>query len=178
MNKPQTTNYHALFKRRLYDSPLHSWWGKLIFTVILLITLYWAGNVWSSWLTPLSNGWLILFAVAIAFFGSAIGLASLRDLDRRDPEPWWYWVGALFIALLLTTALAAYVNFSTTIGFNVAFWKVLPLLLLVFFAPRAVSGTRGGLIYGVLGGFRLYPAPIGLAVHDAKDDGEHRPGHG
>lgn len=158
MNETQPKDYRHLFTRMLYDSPLHRWWGKLIFAVILLITLYLAGNVWRGWLTPLSNGWLILFAVTIAFFGSWIGLAFLRYLDRRDPEPWWYFVGALFVALLLTTAPAAYVNSNSpipmlTVGFNEEFWKVLPLLLLVFLAPTAVSGTRDGLIYGALGGF-------------------------
>lgn len=158
MNKTKTGDYHSLFNRMLYDSPLHRWWGKLLYALILLITLYLAGRVWIDWLTPLSNGWLILYALTIAFFGSLIGIAYLLYLDRRDPEPWWFFVGTLLVALLLTTAPAAYVNSISpapllTVGFNEEFWKVLPLLLLVFFAPTLVSGTRDGLIYGALGGF-------------------------
>ncbi|MCB0123599.1 MAG: PrsW family intramembrane metalloprotease [Caldilineaceae bacterium] len=151
-------DYHSLFNRMLYDSPLHRLWGKLIFALILLITLYLAGDVWRGWLTPLSNGWLILYAMTIAFCGSLIGIAFLLYLDRRDPEPWWFFVGTLLAALLLTTAPAAYFNSispvpTLTVGFNEEFWKVLPLLLLIFFAPTLVSGTRDGLIYGALGGF-------------------------
>ncbi|MEZ4673956.1 MAG: PrsW family glutamic-type intramembrane protease [Caldilineaceae bacterium] len=158
MNETKTKNYHALFNRMLYDSPLHRWWGKLLYAIILLVTLYLAGVVWIDWLTPLSNGWLILYAITIAFFGSLLGIAYLLYLDRRDPEPWWFFVGTLLVALLLTTAPAAYVNGisprpTLTVGFNEEFWKVLPLLLLVFFAPTLVSGTRDGLIYGALGGF-------------------------
>lgn len=153
-----TKDYHSLFNRVLYDSPLYTLWGKFLYVVILLLTLYFAVNVWIDWLTPLSNGWLILYAITIAFFGSLIGIAFLLYLDRRDPEPWWFFVGTLLVALLLTTAPAAYVNGispvpTLTVGFNEEFWKVLPLLILIFFAPTLVSGTRDGLIYGALGGF-------------------------
>jgi hypothetical protein len=46
-----------------------------------------AGTVWIGWLTPLQNGWLILYGMSVAFLGSLVGLAFLRYLDRRDPEP-------------------------------------------------------------------------------------------
>ena len=236
MNDTRIKDYRSLVNRILYDSPLYTWWGKLSYGVILLITLYLAGTVWIDWLTPLSNGWLILFAMTVAFFGSWLGIAYLLYLDRRDPEPWWFFVGTLAVALFVTTAPAAYINgispFPTlTVGFNEEFWKALPLLILVFFAPTLVSGTRDGLIYDALGGFGFniteianyflkaaYPAEgiaglsgqlaiswwligvvklcdcvlfcnakaenishpnrIVLTVYAAKDDGEHRPGHG
>lgn len=38
------------------------------------------------------------------------------------------------------------------VGFVEEFWKVVPLLFLVFFIPRAVNGWRDGLVYGALGG--------------------------
>ncbi|MCB0140530.1 MAG: PrsW family intramembrane metalloprotease [Caldilineaceae bacterium] len=158
MHERETPDYRYLFNRMLYDSPLYTFWGKLIYAVIFLITLYLAVMVWSGWLTPLQNGWLILYALFIAFMGSWIGIALLRYLDRRDPEPWWFFGGTLLVALILTTAPAAYINHASpvptlTVGFNEEFWKVLPLLILVFFAPTVVSGTRDGLIYGALGGF-------------------------
>ncbi|HRW09108.1 MAG TPA: PrsW family glutamic-type intramembrane protease [Caldilineaceae bacterium] len=154
-----------MFNRMLYDSPLHTLSGKLIYAAILLITFYFSAKVWIGWLTPLSNGWLILYAMTIAFCGSLIGIAFLLYLDRRDPEPWWFFAGTLLAALLLTTAPAAYFNSispapTLTVGFNEEFWKVLPLLLLIFFAPTLVSGTRDGLIYGALGGFGFNIAEI------------------
>ena len=58
----------------------------------------------------------------------------------------------------MTAAPAAYFNERSpdailTVGLNEEFWKALPLLLLVFFAPTMVTGVRDGLIYGALGGF-------------------------
>lgn len=157
-NITRATAYDSLFSRMLYDSPLHTFMGKIIFLVIMLPILYFAFNTWVYWLTPLQNGWIILFGVLSAFVGSLLGLAWLRYLDRREPESWWYFVGLLLLSTLLTTAPAAYFNTASpvpllTVGFNEEFWKVLPLLLLVFFAPTMVNGVRDGLIYGALGGF-------------------------
>ena len=153
-----SSEYNSLLKRRLYDSPLYSLSGKAIFAAIILITLYFSLNTWIQWLTPLENSLIILYGILAAFLGSLMGLVWLRYLDRREPEPWWYFVVVLLITTLLTAAPAAYFNerspFSTlTVGFIEEFWKVFPLLMLVFFAPTVVTGARDGLIYGALGGF-------------------------
>ncbi len=152
------TAYDSLFSRMLYDSPLHTLRGKVIFVVIMVPVLYFAGHTWLGWLTPLENGWIMLFGLLSAFLGSLLGLAFLRYLDRREPESWGYFVGVLLLATLLTAAPAAYFNGLSpaailTVGLNEEFWKVLPLLLLVFFAPTMVTGVRDGFIYGALGGF-------------------------
>ena len=154
----RTRDYGSWLQRMLYDSPLRTSGGKIIFAVIMLIVIYLSSRAWISWLTPLSNSWIVLAGIFFAFIGSWLGLLFLRYLDRREPESWWYWVGVLFFALLFTTAPAAVVNNASpaptlTVGFNEEFWKVLPLLLLVFFAPTMVNGVRDGIIYGALGGF-------------------------
>jgi RsiW-degrading membrane proteinase PrsW (M82 family) len=99
----------------------------------------------------------VLLAVAVAFLGSLVGLVWIRYLDRREPESWWYWIGVLVFAMLFTVTPAVVFNsispFVFTIGFNEEFWKVLPLLLLILFAPTTVNGVRDGMIYGALGGF-------------------------
>jgi len=157
-NPTRTTDYHSPLSRMLYDSPLHTLKGKITFAVIMLIVIYFSLSAWISWLTPFENGLVVLYGILSALLGSLLGLVFLRYLDRREPESWWYFVGALLLATLFTTAPAAYLNahspFPTlTVGFNEEFWKVLPLLLLVFFAPTMVNGVRDGIIYGALGGF-------------------------
>ena len=157
-NTNRARDYGSWFHRMLYDSPLHTSGGKIIFAVITLIVIYLSSRAWITWLTPLENGLVVLYGILIAFLGSLVGLVFLRYLDRREPESWWYFAGVLLLAVLFTTAPAAAVNdFSPaptwTVGINEEFWKALPLLLLVFFAPTMVNGVRDGLIYGALGGF-------------------------
>lgn len=141
-----------------YDSPLKKAKGKIILVLILMVIVFFAGNIWKGWLTPLSNIWIMLPGIFIGCIGSVIGLLLLRYLDRREPEPLKLWFGILLFALLFTTASAAYVNTNNpytlfTVGINEEFWKVLPLLMLAYFAPRVVNGVRDGIIYGALGGF-------------------------
>lgn len=154
----QAGRYDSLFERMLYDSPLHTAIGKIAFALILVATLYLAGLSWVEWLTPLSNVAIIFPSMALAFAGSLIGLAFLRYLDRRNPEPWWFFVGVLVIATFVTAAPAARINnispvSDLTVGLNEEFWKVWPLLMLVIFAPTVVTGMRDGMIYGAIGGF-------------------------
>jgi len=150
-------DYHSFFSRMLYDSPLHRLPGKIALVAIMVVIVLLSSVIWSTWLTPLSNGWLVLLAVAVAFLGSLVGLVWLRYLDRREPESWWYWIGVLVFAMLFTVTPAVVFNsispFVLTIGFNEEFWKVVPLLLLILFAPTTVNGVRDGMIYGALGGF-------------------------
>lgn len=158
VNPSGSADYRSPLSRMLYDSPLHTRRGKVIFAAIIAIVLFLSAQAWIRWLTPLSNTWIVLAGIFFASLGSWIGLAILRYLDRREPESWWYWIGALLFALLFTTAPAAVLNNASpapllTVGFNEEFWKALPLLLLVFFAPTMVNGVRDGIIYGALGGF-------------------------
>ena len=150
-------DYHSPLSRMLYDSPLHKLSGKIAFIAIMVVVVLLSSLIWSAWLTPLSNGWILLPAVALAFLGSLVGLVWIRYLDRREPESWWYWIGVLVFAMLFTVTPAVVFNsispFVFTVGFNEEFWKVLPLLLLILFAPTTVNGVRDGIIYGALGGF-------------------------
>jgi RsiW-degrading membrane proteinase PrsW (M82 family) len=150
-------DYHSPLSRMLYDSPLHSLSGKIAFVAIMVVLVLLSGLIWSAWLTPLSNGWIVLLGVAVAFLGSLVGLVFIRYLDRREPESWWYWIGVLVFAMLFGVTPAVVFNsispFVFTVGFNEEFWKVLPLLLLILFAPTMVNGVRDGIIYGALGGF-------------------------
>lgn len=141
-----------------YDSPLKKTVGKVVLVVSMIILVFLAGNIWIGWLTPISNAWIMLSGLVVGAIGSVIGILFLRYLDRREPEPLKLWFGVMFFAFLFTTASAAYLNSHSvytlmTVGFNEEFFKVLPLLMLVYFAPKVVNGVRDGIIYGALGGF-------------------------
>jgi RsiW-degrading membrane proteinase PrsW (M82 family) len=134
-------NYRSPLRQMLYDSPLRTFVGKVIFAVIVLVIASFAIQTWIGWLTPLSSGWIILLSCLVAVIGSLPGIALIYYLDRREPESWTYYVGIFLLAALLTPALAAHFNavspFSLlTVGFNEEFCKAIPLLLLVFFAPN------------------------------------------
>jgi len=150
-------DYHSPLSRMLYDSPLHRLSGKIALVVIMVVIVLLSSLIWSAWLTPLSNARIVLLAVAVAFLGSLVGLVWIRYLDRREPESWWYWIGVLVFAMLFCVTPAVVFNsispFVFTVGFNEEFWKVVPLLLLILFAPTTVNGVRDGMIYGALGGF-------------------------
>lgn len=161
--------YRSPLRRMLYDSPLHTTVGKIVFVVIALVVLVLAGVVWADWLTPLENLPGFLFGILAGLLGSLVAIALLRYLDRREPESWWYFLGVLLIALAITVAPAAFFNTRSpvpllTVGINEEFWKVFPLLMLVFFAPTVVTGMRDGLIYGALGGFAFNCMEIGVYV--------------
>jgi hypothetical protein len=95
--------------------------------------------------------------IAAGLFGSIPAFLVIGFLSRRRHEMWPVRWAVFALSLTLATACAAFVNshnpYATlVVGFNEEFWKVTPLLLLVFFLPSAVSGTRDGLVYGALGG--------------------------
>ena len=68
------TNYSSVFSRMLYDSPLHTVKGKIIFALIFLLVLYPALNAWIDWRTSLENGWIVLFGMLSVFTESLLGL--------------------------------------------------------------------------------------------------------
>lgn len=153
----------------MYDSPLHTLWGKIALAVGFVVVVYLGWGVWVDWLTPPENGLVLLFGMLLALLGSLLLIALLRFLDRREPEPWLFYLGVLVISVFLTVAPAAYFNGISpldllTVGFNEEFWKVFPLILLVIFFPTMVSGVRDGMIYGALGGIAFNILEIGTYV--------------
>jgi len=159
-------DYSRPLDRALYDSPLHTRRGKFALLAVAAIMLYPALHSWISWLTPLRDSWMLFSGAALGFLGSLPALVLLRYLDRRQPESWWYYMAVLLLAALFTTAPAAFVNHYSlmpllTVGFSEEFWKALPLLLVVFFAPTLVNGVRDGIIYGALGGLAFDVVEIG-----------------
>jgi protease PrsW len=172
-------DYSKAINRMLYNSPLHTLMGKVMLVVIAALVLYPSLRVWIGWLKPLATSWVLPTGLALGLIGSVPALIVLRYLDRRQTVSWTHYGGILLLAVLFTTAPAAYFNSISpmtllTVGFNEEFWKVLPLLLLVFFAPTLVSGVRDGIVYGALGGLAFNAVEIGnyilrVSSHDSID---------
>jgi hypothetical protein len=98
-------------------------------------------------------------------------------LDRRSRTPMWVVVFTLIATWLFFAPLAGAANdwlgsflpLFTFVGLVEEFCKIAPLLIVLLFLPRAVSGARDGLILGALGGlgfaiieFGYYVAHVGF----------------
>ena len=87
-------------------------------------------------------------------------IIALWFFDRREREPWQLAAFTtlsviLFFGMVNAHTLRVIDQFFSAVwvlGFVEEFWKIAPMLLLVFFIPRAVNGWRDGLVYGALGG--------------------------
>ena len=144
--------------KMLYGSPLHKTWGKILFIIILLITvtlalINWI-NLFSSSPTQLS---VLLLGILYALVGSIPMFLLILYLDRRERESWYVYLGIPLLTMLIFEPVAGRINdlspaATLTVGLNEEFWKILPLLLFVFFAPSMVTGVRDGLVYGALAG--------------------------
>lgn len=145
--------------RVLYGSPLATTRGKLVLAAILialfLLTLPGFKEYYTVYPLQLAVGILMATVLYIPT------LIALWYFDRREREPWQLALLAVLSVTLFFGPVTSHVlglidkliPVAWVVGFVEEFWKVAPLLLLVFFLPRAVNGTRDGLIYGALGGF-------------------------
>lgn len=150
--------FQSRLDRLLYESPLHTRPGKIAFGLILAATAGIALHSWVGWLTPLENGLILLYAFTMALIASTLGLLFLRYLLRRDPKTWAFRLSLFFFSATVAPAAAAFFNghsiYATlTVGFVEESWKIFPLLMLLIFAPRVISGVRAGMVYGALGGY-------------------------
>jgi hypothetical protein len=145
--------------RVLYKSLLSTSIGKLIVSILLLI-LFTLG--FSGFREFYSAGYMEIFvAIIMGSLMFSFSLIALWYFDRREREPWQLRMFAvlsviLFFGPVSSACLEPFRNTTSKLwasGFIEEFWKVTPLLLIWIFIPRAVSGTRDGLIYGSLGGF-------------------------
>lgn len=146
--------------RTLYNSPLSTRRGQLVLFVIVAALVVFLSPAIKAYYTTYP---LQMFAGVL--FASLLYLPSLIViwfLDRRDRKP---------IALVLFTILSVAMFFDLLaghtyavldaklhialllVGFIEEFWKMAPLLLTVFFIPRAIKGVRDGFIFGALAGF-------------------------
>jgi RsiW-degrading membrane proteinase PrsW (M82 family) len=144
--------------RLLYGSPLHKTWGKIVFIIILLVTVTLALSNWISLLSQSQTQLSVpLLGILYALLGSIPMFLLILYLDRRERESWFVYLGIPLLTMLIFEPVAGRINGlspapTLTVGLNEEFWKILPLLLFVFFAPSMITGVRDGLVYGALAG--------------------------
>lgn len=154
---PPTPVKVSFWERFFYDSPLSRASGKILLAVILASCAAPAVLMWNNWLTNIGGAWRLPIGILIALVGSLPSILFLRWLDRRDPEPLIFYVAVVVLCAALFAPVAGLLNglnpYSTlTVGLNEEFFKILPVLLFVFFAPTLITGVRDGIIYGALSG--------------------------
>ena len=99
-------------------------------------------------------------------------LFAIWFFDRREREPLSLVLLVALSVIVLFAPMAAQVNNALAgripvflfVGFNEEFWKAVPVLLLALFLPRAVNGTRDGLIFGTISGLAFAVIEFGLYV--------------
>jgi len=156
--------------RLLYGSPLHKTGGKIVFIIILLITVVLAVSNWIDLLRdPPAQASILLLGTLYGLLGSIPLFLLILYLDRRERESWYIYLGIPLLVMLLFEPAAGRINDLSpaarlTVGLNEEFWKILPLLLFVFFAPSMITGVRDGLVYGALSGMAFNIIELGSYI--------------
>jgi RsiW-degrading membrane proteinase PrsW (M82 family) len=100
-------------------------------------------------------------AMAIALTMYLPSVWAIRRLDRDEPEPpWLFWgsiVFVIFFAPITARTMhgiidAGLLQYWVVVGPFEELTKLLPLLLIVWFAPRYIDSMRDCIVYGALGG--------------------------
>jgi RsiW-degrading membrane proteinase PrsW (M82 family) len=152
-------NLDTQLKRVAYGSPLATTLGKLALAAILVALFLLCLPGFKEYYTVYPLQLIVGSLMATVLYLPT--LIALWYFDRREREPWQLALLAVLSVTLFFAPVTSHVlglvdkliPVAWVVGFVEEFWKVAPLLLLVIFLPRAVNGTRDGLIYGALGGF-------------------------
>lgn len=151
-------------------SPLGNRSGQAALFAVLAVAFALSTFASRDWVTGHPFVLLVGLAVGLALYVPT--LIALWFFDRREREPWQLVVLVVVSVLCIFAPLAAagndlfsnYLPLAVFVGLTEELAKVAPLLLLVAFLPRAVNGTRDGLIYGALGGFAFAAIEFGYYV--------------
>jgi protease PrsW len=144
--------------------------GKIALATIVIICFAVSTSASRDWITGHPIVMLVGMAVGLAIYIPT--LAALWFFDRRDREPPLLVILVIASVICVFAPLAAvgndwmgqYLPLFVFVGFNEELAKVAPLVLLILFMPRAVNGTRDGLIYGALGGLGFAIVEFGYYV--------------
>lgn len=145
--------------RLFYDAPVSTTNGRILLLSLIVLLFLASFPAFSIFYTNLRALAFVEILKAVLWYFPT--LIALRYFDRRNRAP----LLLVFFAAFSTFFFFAPVAAQTLLVFGGGafwaaglieeFWKVAPLLLIILFAPRAVGGTRDGLIYGALGGLGL-----------------------
>lgn len=153
-----TADLNSKMARIFYDAPVLTTKGKILLLSLIALLFLASFPAFKEYYTNLRAPAFVEIFKAFLLYSPT--LVALRYFDRRNRAPWFLVLFALFSTTFFFGPVAAqnlsvFGNGGDTFwaaGFIEEFWKVAPLMLLVLFAPRAVGGTRDGLIYGALSG--------------------------
>ncbi|WP_457606195.1 PrsW family glutamic-type intramembrane protease [Nitratifractor sp.] len=128
--------------------------------VALALLLLWA---WPTYVRYTMSAPLpFLAAMALGLAVNLPTLLLLWLMVRKSPTPrTLFWAVPLSIVVLFgplaaaSNALFRKMHLSEYLfaGFSEESWKIMPLLLILLFAPRMVRNVRDGVLIGALGGF-------------------------
>jgi RsiW-degrading membrane proteinase PrsW (M82 family) len=124
----------------------------------------------------------MLVALSIAFVMYLPSLWGVRYIDRAEPEPPpLFWGSVAFVILFAPIASrimhgiidAGLLPYWGVVGPIEELTKLLPLLLIAWFAPSAVNSMRDGIVYGALGGlgFAIVEFAANFAVDGYTSEG-------
>jgi RsiW-degrading membrane proteinase PrsW (M82 family) len=124
----------------------------------------------------------MLVGLAVAFVMYLPSVWAIRYADRLEPEPpLLFWGSVAFVILFapITSRVmhgiidAGLFPYWGAVGPMEEATKLLPLLLLAWFAPSAVNSMRDGIVYGALGGlgFAIVEFGANFAVTGYADEG-------
>lgn len=147
------------FERTLYGSPLAEMRGMIILALFLLSLFLVAFPGFKEYYSKYPLQLAIGILLGCVLYCPTI--FALRYFDRREREPWQLAIFTIFSVTLFFgpvtshcfTLVERFISPVWLVGLIEEFWKIVPMLLLVSLIPRAVNGTRDGLIYGALCGF-------------------------
>jgi RsiW-degrading membrane proteinase PrsW (M82 family) len=124
----------------------------------------------------------MLVGLAVAFVMYLPSVWAIRYVDRLEPESTLLFWGSIAFVILFAPITARVMHGIIDAGL-LPYWvvvgpleeltKLLPLLLLAWFAPSAVNSMRDGIVYGALGGlgFAILEFGANFAVIGYADEG-------
>lgn len=153
-----------------HDSPLRSFFGKVLLTLIVagLVVLAYFG--WAD-LFRAENPFKIFIWVPYTILGSTLGYLVIAFLDRERRVRFFHFL-TMFSVLLVTAPCAAFFNDISplkmwSVGFFEEGFKILPVLLLALFVPNLIRSRKDGIVYGALAGMGFNIIEIGLYIAKA-----------
>jgi hypothetical protein len=101
VDSAQETPLARPLDRLLYGSPLHKIGGKIVFIIILSITVVLALSNWINLLTdPPAQVSVLLLGTLFGLLGSIPLFLLILYLDRRERESWYVYLGLPLLVIL------------------------------------------------------------------------------
>jgi len=159
-----------------HDSPLRNPASRrtlwIIVAALIVFSILGARSVMEGYSLTVVWVWL-----PFTILGSILGYLILSFLDRERRVGYFHFLAILSVVFVLNMT-AGFFNHLTEVplrlwlvGFVEEFFKIVPVLLFVFFVPNLIRTRKDGLVYGALCGLGFNINETALYVHRAMLDG-------